>query len=292
MVEGTPWYQRIREIHDGHFHDPWQERADAINCRYQLSGSHRLVTHGPDIPLPWFIGDIEAVVPGRWVLAISLNHQVNPEAAYFRNRLGDPHPTADGYWDYCRTFNLQHCYRPFFGPLARVAATGLGQSLAKDQECAFAANQMIFAEICPYGSNRFQLGWPQIAELLAGDLAFQLAREVNRQLIELGRPALVMVNGVTAVETFERIHGEALKWDAVAYPSPDAPKPGKDRKQLWHRAGTLRSGHQTVPIVGFPFLRKPRTHNSNDEIALLGQLVRRCVESPSTRFEELSVSAR
>jgi hypothetical protein len=278
MTEGRPWYEDIRRIHDEHFDDPWQQHADDINHRYGLVGRHRLLTHGPDIPLPWFIGDIEAVVPGRWVLAISLNHQVNPDAPYFRSRLGEPHPTADSYWDYCRTFNLHHCYRPFFGPLARVAAAGLGQPLPKERECEFAANQMIFTEICPYGSNQFDLGWSEIEDLLSEDPGFQLAGEVNRLLIESGDPALIMVNGVAAVETFERIQGDALSWGELAHASPDAPRPGKNRKRLWHRCGALRSGTQSVPIVGFPFLRKPRTHNSNAEIAELGQSVRRCVE--------------
>jgi hypothetical protein len=273
----APWYQGIRDIHDRHFDDPWQERADAINDRYCLSGPHRLLTHGPDIPLPWFIGDIEAVIPRGWVLAVSLNHQVNPDAAYYRKRLGEPHPTADGYWDYCRLFNRDFCYRPFFGPVAGVAAAGLGKSLTKDQECDFATNQMIFTEICPYGSNEFQFGWRQIEELLKEDRGFQLAQEVNRQLIEFGQPALIMVNGVTAVETFERIQGDDLSWGKVAYEAPGAPLPGKNRKRLWHRCGTLRSGTRSVPTVGFPFLRKPRTHNSNAEIALLGEYARRCV---------------
>jgi hypothetical protein len=278
MGEDRPWYQRIRDIHDEHFDAPWQERADAINKRFGLCGSHKLVTHGPGIPPPWFIGDIEAVVPGRWVLAVSLNHQVNPDAPYFRSRLGNPRPTPDSYWDYCRNFNRDHCYRRFFGPLAQVAAAGLGESLPSDQECTFATNRMIFTEICPYGSNKFNLGWAQVEAILKTDDGFRLAREVDCLLIEAGEPALVMVNGATAVEMFERVQGNALAWQELRYESPDAPREGNKPKRLRHFCGRLQSGTHSVPIVGFPFLRRPRTHNSNCELDLLGHYAFRCVE--------------
>src|SRR5829696_1175123 len=76
----TSWYQDVRHIHDRHFHDPWQDRADAINQRYCLSRKHMLLTPGPGVPMPWFNGDIEAVEPGRWVLVISLNPHTDPDA--------------------------------------------------------------------------------------------------------------------------------------------------------------------------------------------------------------------
>ena len=270
------WYQHIREIHDGHFLDPWQERADAINQRYDLPPQHRLLTHGPGIPLPWFLGDVEGIEPGCWVLTISLNHQFNPDAPFFRKRLGDPHPTADTYWDYCRRFNRDHFYRRFFGPLARVAASGLGQQVPKNQECDFAAKQMIFSEICPYGSSKFSLGWPEIEELIAADQGFQLAREVNQLLIEAGQPAFVMVNGNAAVNMFQQLYADALSWQEVRYDSCDMPRDGRMRKRLRHWCGVLRVDHGTVPIVGFPFLRTPGTHNSDAEVGQLGSFVRLC----------------
>lgn len=276
--EESHWYERVREIHDDHFQDPWQTRADEINACYGLSGPQMLLTHGPGVPLPWFLGDIEGIVPKRWVLAISLNHQVNPEAAYFRNRLGELHPTADGYWEYCRTFHSKHCYPRFFGPLAQVAAAGIGQKLQKHQACTFAASQMIFVEICPYGSNAFNLGWREIEKLLEYDLGFRLAREVNHLLIEAGQPALIMVNGMPAVDTFQRLQGELLAWSERRYESVDLPGIGKRRKSLRHWCGVLSVGRQRVPVVGFPFLRKPKTQNSNAEITQLGALVHDCVK--------------
>lgn len=158
----TRWYQEIRAIHDQHFSDPWQERVDAINRRHNLPREHMLLTPEPGRPLLWFIGDIEAVKPGRWVLVISLNHYANPDAREALDGYASAEHTPDTYWDYCRRYNTKHWYPRFFGPLARVAAAGLGEALTREQEPTFATNRMIFVEICPYGSKRFSLPWEAI----------------------------------------------------------------------------------------------------------------------------------
>jgi hypothetical protein len=213
----TPWYQEIREIHDRHFHDPWQERVDAINQRYLLSRHHMLFAPDSGVLVPWFNGNIEAVEPGRWILVISLNHYVDPVEREASGRDTGAQYTSATYWDQRRAFNMNHWYRDFFGPLARVAATALGDELTKEQEAAFATNRMIFVEICPYGSQKFSLSWQAVEELLATDLGFQRAAEVNRLLIEQGRPALVMVNGLRSIDMFEHLYADALTWQQIRY---------------------------------------------------------------------------
>lgn len=277
-LEGqTPWYQEIREIHDQHFHDPWQERADAINRRHALSRAHKLFTPAPGVPMPWFNGDIEAVEPGRWVLVISLNHYVNPAAREALDRDTAAQFTPETYWDHWRTFNMDHWYRDFFGPLARVAATALGDELTREEEPAFATNRMIFVEICPYGSQQFSLSWQDVEELLATDVGFQRAADVNRLLIEQGRPALVMVNGLASINMIEHLYPDALRWREIRYDSCDLPVEGCKPKRLRHYCGSLTLSHHAVPVVGFPFLCKPGTHNSKSEQAQLANQVFHCV---------------
>ena len=276
LVGQPPWYQEIQNIHDRHFSDPWQDRVDAINQRYRLSRQHMLFTPDPEGPMPWFNGDIEAVEPGRWVLVISLNHYVNPDARASRERDDGARNTPESYWDHRRTFNTEFWYRKFFGPLARVAATALGEPLTREQEPAFATNRMILVEICPYGSQKFSLPWQTVSELLSTDPGFQLAADVNRLLIERGQPALVMVNGRRAIDMFEHLYADALTWRDIRYESCDLPREGRKPKSLIHSCGSLDLGQHAVPVVGFTFLRTPATHSSHAELALLAGHIRRC----------------
>ena len=87
-----------------------------------------------------------------------------------------------------------------------------------------------------------------------------------------------MVNGVGSINMLAHVHADALTWERLRYPSCDLPRKGRKQKWLWHYCGSLDLGHSTVPVVGFPFLKTPRTHNSNAEVALLGDYVRHCVE--------------
>lgn len=286
MERRVLWYQDIRDIHDRHFCDPWQERADVINRRYRLPRDHMLLTHGTAIPVPWFIGDIQAVQPGRWVLVISLNHHINPDAHQAFARYTSANYTPETLWDHWRTFNTDHWYPEFFARLARVAAAALGEQLTEEQEPVFATRRMIFAEICPYGSNQFNLSWQVVEDLLASDLGFKLAAEVNHHLIEEGHPALVMVNGVTAINMFQHLYADSLNWREIRFDSRDPPREGGKQKRLRYYCGSLALDHRPVPVVGFPFLRTPRTANSDVEVAQLGSLVLQCIEDQMSAKRE------
>ena len=273
------WYQGIRDIHDRHFHESWQERADAINQRFQLSRGHILLTHGPGVPMPWFNGDIHSVEPGHWVLVVSLNHQIDSHAPEASSRQDSESFAKEARWNDRRTLNTDRWYGRFFGPLTRVAAAAMQEHLTSEQEPAFATNRMIFVEICPYASSRFDLQWPVIEELLTSDPGFRLASEVNHLLIEKGEPGLVMVNGTSAIDVFQHLYANALKWREIRYDSCHPPREGRNQKRLRHYCGLLRIGKRPVPIVGFPFLRTPWTHNSNQEVALLGDHAFQCIRS-------------
>ena len=274
MTEPSTWYQEIRAIHDRHFNDPWQERANAINRRFNLPRPHMLLTHGPGVPMPWFNGDIERIEPGHWVLVISLNHQINPDKKEALDQYGFGMYTPDTYWEHWRTFNTEHWYPDFFAPLVRIASGGLGETVPREQEFTFPTNRMLFSEICPYGSNKFGMSRPMIEELQSSDMGFQLAAKINHVLITKGRPALVLVNGNPAVDAFHRKYIGSLRWQESRYPSTDSRREGRKKKFLRHKAGFLALDQLQVPVVGFPFLRTPRTHNSVHELGQLSRHIR------------------
>lgn len=277
LAEKSAWYQDIRNIHDRYFHESWQIHVDAINNRYQLSGGHVLLTHGPGMPMPWFNGDVESVEPWNWALVVSLNHQIDSDPP-------DPsasHPSRsdrkDDWWNKRRTNNIDRWYGKFFGPLVRVAAAAMQERVSRDQEPMFATKRMIFVEICPYVSNKFSLSGTAVKELVASDLGFQLASKVNRVFIDKGEPALLIINGNGAMEVFQHLYADALNWREVRYDSCDPPREGREHKRLSHYCGTLSTGNRSTPVVAFPFLRTPSSHNSNEEVALLGKHALRCV---------------
>ena len=87
-------------------------------------------------------------------------------------------------------------------------------------------------------------------------------------------PALILVNGAAALEAELALDSRRVELKRVEYPSVDRPV-----KRLWHAEGWYRAGDRAVPLVAFPFLRKPRTHNSYAEIDQLGLAARHLVES-------------
>lgn len=184
--------------------------------------------------------------------------------------------TRDSAWDFWRTHNREWWYWRFFRPLVRVAAAALGESVATQAEPAYATERMVFVELCPYASRRFVLSPKTVAELTATDPGFRTAARVRRLLIDQGHPALVLVNGRAAVADFELVEQDRLAWDEVRYDSVDGPGPRGKRKQLWHKQGLYGADIEatSVPVVGFPFLKKPMSHNSNAEIEQLGERIR------------------
>jgi hypothetical protein len=160
----------------------------------------------------------------------------------------------------------------------RLAAAALGEHVDATSEVEFATTRMVFVELCPYPSRRFGLSDDTLGELASDDAGFEAAARVRRMLIEEARPALIMINGAAALRSVVRLEeqgGEGrFELTRRRYASESRPE-----KELWHEDGgyTTGSGAVSVPVVGFPFLRKPRTHNSYVEIDQLGAMARALV---------------
>jgi hypothetical protein len=131
---------------------------------------------------------------------------------------------------------------------------------------------MIFVELCPYPSRQFHLDGETVWELAQHDLGFQLAERVRRLLVGRAQPACVLVNGLAAQEQLARIDEGRLALTERRYPSVRRPE-----RSLRHWEGRYVDDGARVPVVAFPFLRKPRTHNSNDEADQLGAHIRELI---------------
>ena len=169
-------------------------------------------------------------------------------------------------WDYWRSLNRDDWYPRFYRPMVRLAAAALGEEIPQEEEPDFATTRMVFVELCPYGSGHFRFGGESLMRLAAEDPGFQTAARVRNVLIREARPALVMVNGTAAITTIQSLERGQLTVEE----HPPYESIGRPGKILRHWEGRYDSAAASVPVLGFPFLRKPRTHNSYAEIAQLG----------------------
>jgi hypothetical protein len=219
------------------------------------------------LPPAWFVGDVAALQPNEWVLVLSLNQARREEDDDWHLAQGY---TSQSYWDHWRWLNREWWEPRFYRPLVRLAAGAIGMNLEQAAEPGFATSRMVFAELRPYPSRQFAIGAAELPELVRDELGFAVAARVRRLLADDASPALILVNGVAAIDALAVVGGERVQFEARRYPSVS-----RDDKQLWHVEGkcTTTSG-RAVPLVGFPFLRKPRTHNAYVEIDQLGRYAR------------------
>lgn len=258
------WRQAIRELHEKSWGFDWATHLTKLNARLGLAGpdAFRLP---PGLPPAWVVGDLDTLAAGEWVLVVSLNQarREGDEGWHVAQQY-----TSQSYWDHWRFLNRDWWEPRFYRPLVRLAATALGLSVDPDDEAAFATTRMIFVELCPYPSRQFALAGPAIEQLAVHNIGFRTATSVRRLLMEEAAPGAVLVNGIAAVSEFERFHRGQVELIEQRYPSVNG------ARSLRHWEGVYPSTHGAVPVVGFPFLRKPSTHNSYADIEELGRRVR------------------
>lgn len=263
------WLQNLRKLHDENFafalSGGWDVHLEELNTRLGRS-QDPFATPAPGLPPVWFVGDVEALRPREWVLVCSLNqaHVAADEPWHTAQQY-----TSQSYWDHWRFLNRDPTNLGFYGRLIRLAARLLDVPVNQTVEPDFATTQMVFVELCPYSTRKFRFSNADILVLASEDMGFRTAAQVRRLLIEEASPAFVLVNGVDSLRDFERLTGEHAKLEERRYTSNSASK-----HRLWHKQGFYRTGERPVPVVGFPFLGKPKTHNSYEEIDQLGLLVK------------------
>ena len=262
------WWRPLRDLNDRYFPGPsagvrWDEHVDRLNRELALTGDHELSTFPKvDLPPAWFIGDVTSVVPGEWVLVFSLNPAADNDAKFYAERTWD----AGSFWEYQTGWLRSWWNRAFHGPLASLAARCIRHSDDTGDLKGFAASSIVFAELCPYASRSFSLTPDALRSLREKDIGCRVEAEMTEMMLRQGAPRLLLVNGNRAIEHFELSYGEFLSWEVREYVS----EARVDRK-LWHMQGALREGGRSIPVLGFPFLRKPRTHNATVEIEQLGR---------------------
>lgn len=256
------WSDMIRRMHDESWDLDWYAHVAELNEQLGLTGPDAFgLPRG--LPPSWVVGDLEALPPGEWVLVVSLNQARREDGEAWHVEQGY---TRQSYWDHWRFLNRNWWEPRFYRPLVRLAATALGVTVDVSDEGEFATSRMVFIELCPYPSRRFEFDGPTVQRLADEDWGFQTAARIRRLLIEDGSPAVVMVNGVAAVTEFQRLHPD-VALERRVYPSVSR---GRDLK---HWEGHYGFAGKRVSVAGFPFLRKPFTHNSYEEIEQLGVMV-------------------
>lgn len=268
-IEQQSWIAELRSLHDSKFAFDWDGHVRALNERLQLSGEDEFGLPAPGLPPSWFVGDIEALRE-PWVLVVSLNQARREDDEDWH---AAQHHTSQTYWDYWRWLNRDWWEPRFYRPLVRLASAALGMEVDAEREADFATTQMVFVELCPYSSRRFEFSAEILDQLALKDIGFQMSAQVRRVLIEKAEPALILVNGAAALGSFAQLDNTHLELRRRRYASVSRPA-----KELWHEEGHYPTSSRSVPVVGFPFLRKPPTHNSYAEIDQLGAMARALVD--------------
>lgn len=264
------WVHTLRDLHDSNFDFDWDAHLRDLNIRLGRTDDPFSLPAAGLAP-PWFVGDVEALRPRKWVLVVSLNQA--------RKKADKPwhaaqQYTRQSYWDYWRFLHRNWWRSGFYRRLVRLSANLLDVAVDPATEAEFATTRMVFVELCPYSSRHFRLQQSALTTLAAEDRGFRLAAQVRRLLIEEATPALVLVNGVDALNDFERLTGEQVVLEERRYASVS--RPGRT---LWHKEGIYRARQGAVPVAGFPFLGKPLTHNGYPEVDQLGTMIRRFVNA-------------
>ncbi len=118
-LASADWLAQLRNIHEESLDRDWERLATAINEQLGLTGTAALRPSINGLPPIWFQGDVERIQPGKWVLVMSLNHQL-PTAWEYAT------VTRESAWHMQCDHHRDHWYKDFFGPLTRVAAVAMG----------------------------------------------------------------------------------------------------------------------------------------------------------------------
>ena len=258
-----PWVQELRELHDQSFSVKWADHLESLNRELGLTGPYELSIPARGCPPSWFVGDVEALEPGRWVLVIAPNQKEHDAGRGF---------TPQTLWDHWRWLHRNGLY-DFYRGFVRLASRALGVRAPREHESDFATTRMVFVEMCPYASNRSPFSGKDLIRLTERDRGFQTARRVRRTLIDEAGPALVLLNAVPVVEAVEHLDRDRLRLAERHYYQSVR----KPTKSLWHREGQIITRGSSVPVLGFPFLRTRSAHNAYDEIDQLGDYARELV---------------
>ncbi|MYE31615.1 MAG: hypothetical protein F4X80_02915 [Chloroflexi bacterium] len=263
----TTWIRELRRLHEANYHCDWTSHLRDLNRRYDLGGRDELAIPDEGLPPSWFVGDVEALDPGRWVLVVSLNQAnwAKKDQAWRRQE----RDSIRGDWDFWRLLNQKTWYGTFYSPMVRVGAVALGEEVPgeREQQQEFATTRMVFVESCPYSSPQFARGGEILARLVAEqDRGLKVLDRVRHLLIEEAHPALVLINGNPALDRLQALEGERLhleehrRYESIS-------KPGK---RLRHYEGRLDSRGGSVPVLAFPFVPGRKTHQSHREQEQLG----------------------
>ena len=119
-----------------------------------------------------------------------------------------------------------------------------------------------------------------VEELARSETGFQTAAEITAILLKEARPHLLLVSGASALANLHALYRTRLaEWHEQTYASASS------GRKLWHCQGILRAVPRDLPVIGLPFLRTPRTHNSHAEIDQIGTAGREFVRSVSQSSE-------
>ena len=113
------WVRELRRLHEENFFCDWTSHLRDLNHRLQIVGPDEFTVPNAGLRLSWFVGDVEDLQPGRWVLVVSLNQgRWSPRTRVARRKQRGSVQKDWGYW---RWLNRTDWYGRLYADGSRMA---------------------------------------------------------------------------------------------------------------------------------------------------------------------------
>ena len=152
-------------------------------------------------------------------------------------------------------------YKRFWDPLGLLLSVIQEKSIGDDytkQECLF--DTCFSIELIPFYSEMWNIGKTNLRELCELN-CMSYIKQIRYLLFEQCKPSMILANGNDTVRACETLLANC-KTRYVQF---------KSGKSIGVRQGFINE----IPFFGFPFLRKPKSANSYQEIIELGKMIKK-----------------
>lgn len=242
------WWESVKALDDWAHALDWPTHLEKLNELRGLGDDRRLKLSIEGWPPAWFTGNIEALRPRNWVLAVSLN-PASPSPDHY----GDYE--SSNSWDFWRNHNRDSNHwnnrTKFFPRLAELARTALPAPASDFDNETIASDYMLFLEFCPYASQSYPFDkWDKLggAQGVAdSDVGFAINRQIRQIAFLHGQPLLALVQGGHSRNDVKDFQSPYMTEKVIGE--------GDEQLNVW--TGEFHGANGSVPILSFPFFTAP-----------------------------------
>ena len=249
---------KLRDIVDRSFTVSQLTYAAALSAHNAMLGLDGDLAFRPEVRPKFFTGNPDALLPGGYLLALSLNHKYAPGPGISGELDALNAGPAEHYVSCVNYFKRYRPYRFYtnFAPVLR----GMGLKAPE------LGKHVFFMDALPFFSARSRPLTPADLRRMGGGLV-ELNREAIRAVVTEAPPAALFVNGRTAYSALEAWSDGPVKWRSHVLAGRTSVGPCTVEVAQVSLFGV------TARAVRSNFLRSVYGPNSNEQCLELGELL-------------------